>query len=146
LPTRGLASRYCRANSRSCMCRLGVCSLVWRPRHETRENLYQFLEGQGYQLCLLHPRQTHQFARASRLARENRSVGCYHYCPGLAQRRGSPWLCANGSDCDKRENESACIRTSPMKSRATKTRSRPGFACSSQNSARFSLIRVGLLP
>jgi transposase len=27
------------------------------------ENLYQFLEGQGYQLCLLHPRQTHQFAR-----------------------------------------------------------------------------------
>jgi transposase len=27
------------------------------------ENLYQFLEGQGYQLCLLHPRQTHQFAQ-----------------------------------------------------------------------------------
>src|SRR5947208_13537207 len=26
------------------------------------ENLYHFLEGQGYQLCLLHPRQTHQFA------------------------------------------------------------------------------------
>src|SRR5713101_6264635 len=31
------------------------------------ENLYQFLEGQGYQLCLLHPRQTHQFAKASGL-------------------------------------------------------------------------------
>jgi hypothetical protein len=27
------------------------------------ENLYQFLEGQGYQLCLLHPRQAHQFAQ-----------------------------------------------------------------------------------
>src|SRR5260370_31268261 len=27
------------------------------------ENLYHFLEGQGYQLCLLHPRQTHQFAQ-----------------------------------------------------------------------------------
>lgn len=27
------------------------------------ENLYRFLEGQGYQLCLLHPRQTHQFAK-----------------------------------------------------------------------------------
>jgi transposase len=26
------------------------------------ENLYQFLEGCGYQLCLLHPRQTHQYA------------------------------------------------------------------------------------
>src|SRR5258706_5187718 len=27
------------------------------------ENLYQFLAGQGYRLCLLHPRQTHQFAQ-----------------------------------------------------------------------------------
>jgi len=27
------------------------------------ENLYHFLEGRGYQLCLLHPRQTHQFAQ-----------------------------------------------------------------------------------
>lgn len=27
------------------------------------ENLYQFLESRGYQLCLLHPRQTHQFAQ-----------------------------------------------------------------------------------
>ncbi len=27
------------------------------------ENLYQFLQQQGYCLCLLHPRQTHQFAK-----------------------------------------------------------------------------------
>jgi len=27
------------------------------------ENLYQFLRAQGYLLCLLHPRQTHQFAQ-----------------------------------------------------------------------------------
>lgn len=27
------------------------------------ENLYQFLERQGYRLCLLHPAQTHQFAK-----------------------------------------------------------------------------------
>ncbi len=27
------------------------------------ENLYQFLKAQGYVLCLLHPRQTHQFAQ-----------------------------------------------------------------------------------
>src|SRR5260370_24754073 len=27
------------------------------------ENLYQFLADQGYTLCLLHPRQTHQFAQ-----------------------------------------------------------------------------------
>jgi transposase len=27
------------------------------------ENLYQFLQAQGYALCLLHPRQTHQFAQ-----------------------------------------------------------------------------------
>ena len=27
------------------------------------ENLYHFLESCGYQLCLLHPRQTHQFAQ-----------------------------------------------------------------------------------
>jgi transposase len=35
----------------------------WRPLRETRENLYRFLESRGYQLCLLHPRQTHQFAQ-----------------------------------------------------------------------------------
>jgi transposase len=27
------------------------------------ENLYRFLESRGYQLCLLHPRQTHQFGQ-----------------------------------------------------------------------------------
>src|SRR5947209_7513117 len=27
------------------------------------ENLYRFLESRSYQLCLLHPRQTHQFAQ-----------------------------------------------------------------------------------
>jgi len=27
------------------------------------ENMYQFLQEQGYRLCLLHPRQTHQFAQ-----------------------------------------------------------------------------------
>jgi transposase len=27
------------------------------------ENLYHFLASQGYQLCLLHPRQTHQFSQ-----------------------------------------------------------------------------------
>jgi transposase len=27
------------------------------------ENLYHFLQSRGYQLCLLHPRQTHQFAQ-----------------------------------------------------------------------------------
>jgi transposase len=27
------------------------------------ENLSRFLESRGYQLCLLHPRQTHQFAQ-----------------------------------------------------------------------------------
>ncbi len=27
------------------------------------ENLYHFLESRGYQVCLLHPRQTHQFAQ-----------------------------------------------------------------------------------
>src|SRR5713226_6412561 len=27
------------------------------------ENLYHFLENRGYQLCLLHPRQTHEFAQ-----------------------------------------------------------------------------------
>jgi transposase len=27
------------------------------------ENLYQFLDSRGYSLCLLHPRQTHQFAQ-----------------------------------------------------------------------------------
>ena len=27
------------------------------------ENLYHFLENRGYRVCLLHPRQTHQFAQ-----------------------------------------------------------------------------------
>jgi transposase len=35
------------------------------------ENLFQLLKLQGYPLCLLHPRQTHEFARASGIAGEN---------------------------------------------------------------------------
>jgi transposase len=35
------------------------------------ENLYRFLEAQGYQLCLLHPRQTHQFAQQRGLRAKN---------------------------------------------------------------------------
>jgi hypothetical protein len=82
----------------------------------------------------------------TRLARENRSVGRYYHCTCTLERRGSPRLCADGSDCDKRANWSACIPTSAMKSHATKTRSRRCSACSSQSSARSSLIRVVLLP
>jgi hypothetical protein len=54
LPTRGLASRYCRANSRSCMCRLGVCSLVWRPRHATGRTCTSFWKGRAisYVCCI----------------------------------------------------------------------------------------------
>ena len=36
---------------------------AWRRPRETRENLFQFLQRQGYHLCLLHPRQTHEFAK-----------------------------------------------------------------------------------
>jgi transposase len=35
----------------------------WKPPHETRENLFQFLQHHGYHLCLLHPRQTHEFSK-----------------------------------------------------------------------------------
>ena len=86
------------------------------------ENLYRFLEGQGYQLCLLHPRQTHQFARASGLARENGSAGRHHHCACTLERGGTSRLCADGSDCDKLGNWSACIRTSH-----TKLHSKPRF-------------------
>ncbi len=34
-----------------------------RPTSRYGENLYRFLESLGYELCLLHPRQTHQFAQ-----------------------------------------------------------------------------------
>lgn len=42
-----------------------------------RENLYRFLEQRGYHLCLLHPRQTHQFAETSGITCENRSARCH---------------------------------------------------------------------
>lgn len=64
------------------------------------ENLYHFLEGRGYQLCLLHPRQPHQFAKASRLASKNGQIRCDHDCADAFERRGSPRLCAVGIDCD----------------------------------------------
>jgi transposase len=36
---------------------------AWRRPREMRENLFHFLLQQGYQLCLLHPAQTHWFAK-----------------------------------------------------------------------------------
>jgi transposase len=57
------------------------------------ENLVQFLRAAGYQVCLLHPRQTHEFARATRTASQNGSLGCQHHCAGLTQWRGAHGLC-----------------------------------------------------
>jgi transposase len=45
-----------------------ACSFRWQrligleATSRDAEKLYHFLESRGYQLCLLHPRQTHQFA------------------------------------------------------------------------------------
>jgi len=57
------ASRSCTSNWNAWGLRQTRCLLVWKRLRETRENLYRFLESQGYQVCLLHPRQTHQFAQ-----------------------------------------------------------------------------------
>ena len=38
------------------------------------ENLYRFLASRGYQLCLLHPRKTHQFAQQRGLARKQTNL------------------------------------------------------------------------
>src|SRR6266849_6841746 len=57
------ASRSCTSNWNAWGLRQTRCLLVWKRLRETRENLYRFLESQGYPLCLLHPRQTHQFAQ-----------------------------------------------------------------------------------
>lgn len=37
--------------------------LDWKRLPETQDNLYHLLVKRGYALCLLHPRQTHQFAQ-----------------------------------------------------------------------------------
>ena len=110
------------------------------------ENLYQFLEGQGYQLWRLASR-ANPSVRESLAACARKPISwMLPPLPGSCEsRRGTPRLCADRSDCDKLGNWSASIRTSPMKSPAPKTRSTRCSACSFQSSARFSLIRVELL-
>jgi len=63
------------------------------------ENLYRFLEQHGYQLCLLHPRQTHQFARTSGIPCENRSARCHDHRARALEWRGSPRVCPDRADC-----------------------------------------------
>src|SRR5260370_15627864 len=57
------------------------------------ENLYRFLESRGYQLCLLRPRQTHQFAETSWLAGKNGQTGSGHDSSRLAQLGTPSRLC-----------------------------------------------------
>jgi transposase len=77
------------------------------------ENLFQVLQRQGYHLCLLHPRQTHEFARASGIAGENRSAGREYHCAGPAEPGKRAWgMCpmsrapASASWCACTPNES----------------------------------------
>ncbi len=57
------------------------------------ENLYHFLESQGYQLCLLHPRQTHEFAQRRGLRAKTDKLDAQTIARVLTRRRSSPRLC-----------------------------------------------------
>ncbi len=64
------------------------------------ENLYHFLESRGYQLCLLHPRQTHEFAQQRGLRAKTDKLDATTIARVAASWRCSCWLRAHGPDCD----------------------------------------------
>jgi transposase len=64
------------------------------------ENLYRFLEAQGYQLCLLHPRQTHQFALQRGLRAKTDRIDATTIARVLTPWRSAPRLRTHGSDYD----------------------------------------------
>src|SRR5438132_562833 len=54
------------------------------------ENLYHFLESRGYQLCLLHPRQTHQFAQQRGLRAKTDKLDATTIARGLLSGEARP--------------------------------------------------------
>jgi len=63
------------------------------------ENLYQFLESQGYQLCLLHPRHTHEFAQRRGLRAKTDKLDATTIARVAASWRRPSWLCSQRTDC-----------------------------------------------
>jgi transposase len=73
------------------------------------ENLSHALEQRGYQLCLLHPGQTHQFHQRQGLRARAGSARCRDHCPRALPRRGTGRLYPQRADSHKLANWCAYI-------------------------------------
>jgi transposase len=86
------ASRSCTSNWNAWGLRQTRCVLVWKRLRETRENLYRFLESQGYQVWRLASPSNPSVCTAARIESEDRYIGCQYHCPSAARdgeaRRG----------------------------------------------------------
>lgn len=63
------------------------------------ENLFHFLQQQGYHLCLLHPRQTHDFAKQRGLRAKTDRLDASTIARVLLSRRGAGRVCSHGTYC-----------------------------------------------
>ncbi len=106
------------------------------------ENLYHFLQNRGYQLCLLHPRQTHEFAQRRGLRAKTDKLDASTIARVLLSGEARVGYVPT----DLIATWYACTRVWRMKRRATRTRSRRGFRCSFPSSARWQHARVGPRP
>ena len=64
------------------------------------ENLYHFLESQGYALCLLHPRQTHEFAQRRGLRAKTDKLDAQTIARVRLAWGSPPRLCSQRPDRD----------------------------------------------
>jgi Transposase len=89
------------------------------------ENLYRFLEGQGYQLCLLHPRQTHQFAEQRGLRAKTDHLDATTIGRVLLSGEARRGYVPSEEIATRAPNWCDCIPNSPTIFLATKTRFMP---------------------
>jgi transposase len=74
------------------------------------ENLYQALEQKGYQMCLLHPGQTHHFHQQQGLRAKTDRLDAMTIARVLERRRRACGVCSKPSRSRRTENWCVCIR------------------------------------
>src|SRR5205809_1910628 len=89
------------------------------------ENLYHFLESHGYQLCLLHPRQTHQFAQQRGLRAKTDHLDASTIARVLLSGEARPGYVPDDLIATSRELARLHTQSLVMKWHATRTKFNP---------------------
>lgn len=106
------------------------------------ENLFQFLQRQGYHLCLLHPKQTHEFAERRGLRAKTDRLDATTIARVLLSGEARVGYVPDEQIASYRELVRLHTQSLVMSSHETKMKSRGCWSCYFPNSPRYLPIPV----